>query len=91
MQAAADVAHQVEDDFDIEEEDGSGGGGEVALLDRPEVQEKLRRRISSCNVKVRGAASSGAGRKGWGRGWLEGLRCNNGNKPTGRSAPVTRR
>ena len=61
VQAAADVAPQAQDDFDIEEDDGAVGGSEVALLDRPEVQEKLRRRISSCNVKVCWARRGRAG------------------------------
>jgi ubiquitin-like domain-containing CTD phosphatase 1 len=45
----AEVAPHVQDDFDIQEE----GMAEMAeLKDRPEVQEKLARRITSCNVKV---------------------------------------
>ena len=39
---------------------------EVELAHRPEVQEKLRRRIDSCAVKVRrGAVICGTGGRGW--------------------------
>ncbi|KAL4441219.1 hypothetical protein ABPG77_011456 [Micractinium sp. CCAP 211/92] len=43
----SEVAPHVQDDFDIQEE----GMAEISLADRPEVQEKLRRRIESAKVK----------------------------------------
>lgn len=48
LERQAEVAPHVQDDWDIGEE----GAAELELRDRPEVQEKLRRRIESVSVKV---------------------------------------
>ncbi|KAL4857255.1 Ubiquitin-like domain-containing CTD phosphatase 1 [Chlorella vulgaris] len=56
LNAVSEVAPHVQDDFDIQEE---GMAELVELAERPEVQEKLRRRIQSCDVKVLNAPRPG--------------------------------
>ncbi|PSC72065.1 Ubiquitin-like domain-containing CTD phosphatase [Micractinium conductrix] len=48
VQKDAEVAPHVQDDLDINEE----GMAQLSLLEQPEVQEKLKRRIAAGNIKV---------------------------------------